>query len=72
MPRRKSQIRISINVKRYNKPNDNYKLELCKLPDNSAWIRFNNFNSKKIDESITLTEFAILFRSLLVKLWKQI
>ena len=67
-----SHIRISINIKKHNKPNDNYKLELCKLPDNSAWIRFNNINSKKVNKAVTLTEFAILFRSLLVKLWKTI
>ena len=72
MPRRISQIRISVNVEHNNKPNDNYKIELCKLPDNTAWIRFNGLNSKKVDKSVTLTEFAILFRALLVRIWKSI
>ena len=71
MPRRIADIRISINVKHYNQKNDNYKLELLKLSDKTAYIRFNDINSKKVN-NLTITEFCILFRKFLVKIWRTL
>lgn len=71
MPRRYAHIRISINVKRFGMPNQNIKLELSKLPDNSMSIRRDGLNSTKVDD-LTVTEFSVEFRKLINQLWKTI